>query len=316
MVDLVTRIPAEEIGNCDSWLLPEMESKKVVPAFMTKSSREAKKLEKDKLAKESRESAAVVEENTLKQEAEEVITETITVEPMTAEKLQKITEDAEKEGYATGYADGLANAKKDGHKQGLEAGKAEVDAMALRLKKISDTFIQPLEDEHEEIEKQILDIVCHLTRSVIKKELQIDSSMILEVVKQSISMLQEEDRNISLALNSQDINLIKESLVDNELSITLEVDDELLPGGCRLHSKNSQIDSSINHQLEKLLDDFLHQRYQKDDSIVETSINEESIALSPSDTKPLDANHSSTHPSGSDPSGSDSSNKVPTEEGG
>ncbi|MFT5420749.1 MAG: flagellar assembly protein FliH [Candidatus Endobugula sp.] len=309
MVDLVTRIPAEEVASCDSWLLPEMKSKKVVPAFRKKSSREAKRPEQSKESPASAVDDQAVKQEKAKQEAEEVITETITVEPMTAEKLQQITEDAEKEGYATGYADGLDNAKKDGHKQGLEAGKAEVDAMAQRLKKISDTFIQPLEDEHDKVEKQILDIVCHLTRSLIKKELQIDSSMILEVVKQSISMLQEEDRNISLVLNSQDVNLIKESLVDNELSITLEVDDDLLPGGCRLQSKNSTIDSSINHQLDKLLDDFAHQRYQKDDSIVEASINEESIEANPSNTNPSDIN-----PSDATPSGADHSKKVPAEE--
>jgi flagellar assembly protein FliH len=304
MVDLVTRIPAEELGNCNSWLPPEMESNKVVPAFKKKSLRETKKSEENTVAKEGL--ASAVEDKVVKQEAEEIIAETITIEPMTAEKLQKITEDAEKEGYATGYADGLDNAKKDGHKQGLEAGKAEVDTMAQRLKKIADTLVQPLEDEQKKIEKQILDIVCHLTRSVIKKELQLDSSIILEVVKQSISMLQEEDRNISLTLNSQDVTLIKESLVDNELSITLEVDDELLPGGCRLQSKNSHIDSSINHQLDKLLDDFLHQRYQKNDTISETSINEESIEVNPSDA----------NPSSTSPSGTNLSNELPVEEGG
>ena len=273
MSELVTRIPAETMDSCDPWLIPEMDASKVIPAikqqktFRTKKENDANKKSTqkplDKTYSENTTSTKSVET------IEDVIVEPTDIDPISAEELQKITDDAEKEGYDIGYSEGIEKGTKEGFEQGLKDGEVSILEKTTQLDAISEALLIPLQKEQEILEQQMVDMICQLTRSIVKKELTTDSSIIKDTVSSALALLQDKEKNISIHLHEQDIETIQTRLKDKDISAVYEVDNSLLPGGCRIDNAHSHIDASMDKQLEKLLDDFCQQRYAIPEEVVQ-----------------------------------------------
>lgn len=286
MPEFVTRIPAEDLKQCDNWLLPEVTSNNIVSTIKEKSRKirrsiKEKKLH-DKIEKEKQEKQKEIVEKSKKNEIveeiiDEIIDDPLIIEPMTAENLKKITEEAEKEGYAAGYEQGFTKAKEDGYQQGLEKGEKEsrdiVTKQAADLAGIADQLMSSFNSEKDQLEEQMLGMICNIARAVVEKELQLDSSSIVNVVKESIAMLADKNQKMVVYLNSQDVELVKSALDNEDYAIKYEVDDSLLPGGCRIDNRSTYIDASINKKLNDIIYKFLGKQYdyQTEEKIQETA---------------------------------------------
>jgi len=187
----------------------------------------------------------------------------LSVEPMTEETLKKITEDAQKEGFDKGYEEGLEKAQEEGRLQGIKEGEADIKEKIKQLDSIINVIQNPLEQEYESLQNQMLDIICHLTRSVTERELNIDSSVIKKVVQHSLELLTPEPRKLTIRLNEKDKTQVEELLSSHELPLHFEIDPQILPGGCQIDTPNTHIDRSINSRLDEVLDNFLNQRYSQ-----------------------------------------------------
>jgi flagellar assembly protein FliH len=260
MTDLVSRIPAEDIETCQPWILKEMPSGKTIPAVKNK-------IKKDKTTPSKK--PEVDKESINDEKIESIEDVTLNSESMSADNLQKITETAEKEGYDVGYKEGFELGKKEGEETGVKEGivtgekegQEKINDSVRNVEKVAEALLVPLAEEQAKLEQQMLDIICHLTRLMVKRELKTDSSVVMESVNQCLSLLQNKENSITLFLNEQDLNIVKPQLANNEISITYEADNTLLAGGCRIENKSTAIDVSIEKQLEQLLEDFTHQRY-------------------------------------------------------
>ena len=282
MSDLVSIIPAEDVAACQPWDLTDMESNKTVPAVKRQhNKRETRK----KSPAPSTNKTSPSQKNSSVEAIEDVSLDSLSGDAMSADDLQKITESAEKEGYDKGYEEGIELGKKEGLEkgieEGIESGKQQEDnriqEAADHLNHIAESLLSPLKDEQEALEHKMVDIICELTRTMVKRELSIDSSLVLESVHQCLSVLQNKENNITLRLNSQDIETVKTSLANSDMNITFEADDSILAGGCQLENKSTAIDVSIEKQLAQLLDDFAHQRNIPEPEAIEPDAEDENI---------------------------------------
>lgn len=278
MSELVTRIPAEEMTTCKAWSIPEVQSKNTVSAIKKESSffrRNREKSRENKKAKNSKINNKQAQGSV--EIIEDVVLDSASGDLISAEELKNITENAEKlgreegygkgyeKGYEEGYQIGLKKAEEEGLKQGLDKAeekiKAQVKEQSSQLNAIAETLLNPLEKEQKQLEKQLLDLVCQLTKATVKRELMMDSSLVLSVVQDALSCLNNKEKNVTLYLNSQDVSIVKEILAESELSISYEVDDSILAGGCRVDNQLTAIDATIEKQLESLLVSFVDKQY-------------------------------------------------------
>jgi flagellar assembly protein FliH len=274
MPEYVTRIPAEDIEQCTDWELPTVNSDNIVTAVKKQSNnikrrvledREKRKRQQEEDVRKSEKKSSPKDNisNTLKEEIiDEEIDDSAFVNSISPEQLKKITEEAEKEGYADGYEKGFNKAKDDGYQQGIEKGEKEgkknIDEQATYLKGINDELLGFFEKEKNNLETQLLDIICQLTKTVVKRELTLNSDSILAVVRESLELLADRTKRVTLYLHTQDIALVESAFIDTEYTLILEADDELLPGGCRIDNHNTLIDASLNDQLDDVIHRFLH----------------------------------------------------------
>ncbi len=274
-----------------SWSLPHVTSDRLVSSAEKEASE--RKKQRFKRNKEPRKTGPVDEAAGESIEVVETIEETF--KPLTADQLREITEAAEKEGYEAGYKKGLEIGEKEGIETGYQTGLDKSDQKVVerceRVEHIIEALLIPLQSERKKLEIVMVDMIAQLTQAVVLRELALDSTQIIKLVDEAINAVPAGSDKFSLYLNAQDIALVESHLNDqSEKQFNYYTDDDLLPGGCRLETKNTVVSHTVEQRLEKVIGDFTNKRIvASDEEILEVTnsldnINEESLTNTESTT--------------------------------
>src|SRR5690606_16649901 len=140
---------------------------------------------------------------------EEVVEEEIEIKPLTAEELEEIRQAAYLEGqqegfqlgreegfregreagYAEGRETGYADGRATGEEQGATSKRAEIDAALKRLEGVTAELMEPIRRQQDEAEQALLNLVLAVSRSVIRREVSLDSQQIRQVVREALEAL-------------------------------------------------------------------------------------------------------------------------------
>lgn len=242
---LVNRIPAEDLEAYKAWVLPPIggDNKRVLPSAQREAS--------ERRAQQQKRRGEKVEdvEYQGKQSG------------LSAQELQTIVEEAEKEGRERGYKAGFEQGRSEGYetgeKQGREEMRQKLAAEQQRFQHLVQSLREPLEDQDQALERLLLDTVCALTRSLVKRELFTDSSHILAEVRAAVAALPAGPEQIRIYLNPDDLALVETYAEEQGLDWQFMGDEQLLPGGCRVETAQSQVDFSVEQQLAQQLEAFV-----------------------------------------------------------
>lgn len=292
-------IASEDLDEVLTWQLPNMDgSGKVL------SSAE----------KEARDVAARA--NEVIEDVEDV--GDMAMSPITAEQLQAITEAAEKEGFEKGEKEGFEQGQKSGHEAGYREGteKAEREASALlekqtsQLLQVAEALVNPIAEQQENIQNILLQYVTGLTRQVVERELIQDSAHILSVVKQAMMALPVGAEKITVFLNPDDLALVEAYSEENDKGWRFRGDSELLPGGCRIETRESLVDFSVESKLEAMFSQFLDRQLM--DSTLEPVTGDNDQAEEFEDSRAYSSGERLDDPVGSEESLESIDESVPT----
>lgn len=212
---------------------------------------------------------------------EDVDAGSVTMQPFTADQLQALTEAAEQEGRDKGYQEGLAQGTEEGRELGFAEGKrlgaeaAQQEASALlaqqldNLQQIAMQLIEPIETQTAELEQTLLSMVKALTRQMIGRELMLDSGDILAVIQSALAALPVGAGQITLTLNPDDLALVEAHAQENRLDWQFAGDPKMLPGGCRVTTRESLVDYRVETRIDAMLEQFItHQLGNGDTQVV------------------------------------------------
>ncbi len=250
------RIPAEELEEIRPWQLPEIDARGNIVASAEKEARERRARQ-----------AEVVEDVDAEQ-----------LQPITAESLQQITEAAEAEGRERGYREGLEKGAGEGREQALQETRAQMQAAEQRLTRLFEALCEPLQAQDNALEQQLLAMVCHLTRGIVGRELHTDSSHILAIVERALAALPVGAGNITLYLNPDDLALVEAFAEQRRKDWQFVGEPGLLPGGCRLETRESLVDYAVETRMDTLLAQFLDQKLGAEDGAADSDSGEDAGA--------------------------------------
>lgn len=248
----------DELNQYQGWSLPDVSNGGEISASVKKTKKKQQDNSQEATSKET--SVELIED----------IDTEIQSNPspsINAEQLQEITDAAEKEGFESGEKQGFKKGKEEGIAKGLEEGKQRIQEQSLRLERLIDVLMHPLDNERKEIEGLIINMVCRLTETLVERELKTDSTQIVTLVDQVLSLIPQSISSYTLHLNPNDIALVESHLQDSSIELPKEdktslikKDASLLPGGCRLESSQFSVDATVETKIKTLLDDFIQQR--------------------------------------------------------
>ena len=206
------------------------------------------------------------------------------VRPLTAADLSAIREAAREEGFRegreAGYQEGLAQGRASGHEEGLQAGlaegrelgekqghdeaRADIDSKLERLEQVMADLLLPIQRHEDELETALVNLTTVLARTVVFRELTIDSSQIHKVVRRALAALPSTADNIRIHINPEDCELVREAAARLDTQVSIIEDDDILAGGCKVETRQSLVDFTVEKRFQRTVQKMLDQ--QLDDS--------------------------------------------------
>ena len=146
------------------------------------------------------------------------------------------------------------SAAKEGFEYGIELSKEE-------LKKLNQAITELLQTKEKAMEQTAPDIAflaIKVAEKVIKKQLEIDDTIVLNIVSEVIKSLGKGETNILIKTNPADTQLIQENIPDlypygdSNTKITVIKDEKVDWGSCIVETKSGIIDAKFSTQLQIL----------------------------------------------------------------
>jgi len=250
------RIPAEDVENAATWVIPPVTDNGRVLSSAEKEARERR----ERLLRREKETIETVEIPEPEQPPQL---------GMTAEEMQAIFDEAEKAGFEQGQKEGFNKGNADGYEAGRQQGLMEMRAQLVaeqqRFQKLANALLEPINAQDDDIEHLLLDVICTLTQSVVQRELQTDSSHIVGLVKNAVDALPIGSKNIRVCLNPDDLAAVETYAAEQQLAWIFFGDNELLPGGCRIETPESRVDFSVSSRLQTVLEQFISKQLASGD---------------------------------------------------
>ncbi len=174
-----------------------------------------------------------------------------TLRPPSARSLENLQKSAYEEGYEKGRREGF----EFGHKEGLTQSKHDIELYKSHLDRLLKTFEKPLLGLDNQIEQELLTLVIAIVRQLVRREVKSDPNLIIGVVREALSILPVNSRNVRLSVHPEDAELIREiyALGDTEVGWSLVEDPVINRGGCKVITDTSQIDATLESRLASLI---------------------------------------------------------------
>ena len=171
--------------------------------------------------------------------------------PLTAVQLQKLQEQAYKEGFEKGKKEGFTY----GHKEGLARGRERLEEKVRQFDILMASLETPFQQLDDQVESELVELVIAMVRQLVRREVRNDPGQIIGVVREAMSILPVSSRNISLTLHPEDAALVKETYESNESELGWRIieDPVLARGGCRVSTETSQVDATLESRLATLI---------------------------------------------------------------
>jgi flagellar assembly protein FliH len=166
--------------------------------------------------------------------------------PNTVDVLRQALQEAE----ARGYQEGLARAQAE--------TRPALEALAARVKQLDailQVLGQPLAQLDAEVEKELLQLALVVGKQLARRELRVDPSQVIGIIRESLSQLPASARDVRVHLHPEDAATVRERLAEptNERAWTIVEDPTLTRGGCVVRTDMSQIDVRLETRISAVI---------------------------------------------------------------
>lgn len=173
---------------------------------------------------------------------------------LTVGELEELERSAWQEAFIQGKEAGLAAARVE-----IETRRRELEALTERVGSVLDLLAQPLKQVDAEMERQLVTLAFTVARQLVRRELKIDPTQVIAVVRDTVALLPIGARDVRVHLHPEDAVLLRERLATptSDRAWTLVEDPVQSRGGCRVTTANSQIDARLETRLGAALSALL-----------------------------------------------------------
>ncbi|HEY0683068.1 MAG TPA: flagellar assembly protein FliH [Steroidobacter sp.] len=186
----------------------------------------------------------------------------LAVQGRRAGKTVQELEDLEQRTYNEAFAKGQA----EGRAQGLAAIEREMrpqlqqlQARVERLDAIINSLARPLQELDPEVEDQLLQLALTIGRHLVRRELRIDPSQVIAIIRETVALLPASARDVRVHLHPEDAAVVREKLATpaGERVWTIAEDPVMGRGGCRVTTETAQIDARLDTRIGSVVSALL-----------------------------------------------------------
>ncbi|MDP1932014.1 MAG: FliH/SctL family protein [Gammaproteobacteria bacterium] len=171
-----------------------------------------------------------------------------------------------KSGFELGHTEGLAQ----GTQQGLQRGQQQINAKLAQLDQVLTSLTHAMNEQDYKLEQALLNLVKSISVAVIRREMQIDSRHILQVVREALAALPPSKDNVRIHCNPADQAVLDEAQQRAGDRWRVIADEDVARGGCRIETDQSLADFTIDTRFASMIEQVLTRQLDGgDDALVE-----------------------------------------------
>ena len=151
------------------------------------------------------------------------------------------------EDVATECARLRETARAEGYAEGVAAGRAEIDANAVRMRQLAESFSSTLDNLDFRLADMVLELALDVARQVVAGELSVRPERLLDVVNLALKQMAETSRESRLLLNPDDAALVRPHLegVLDKSRLRIVEDARIVRGGCLIETSQGDLDATL-----------------------------------------------------------------------
>jgi flagellar assembly protein FliH len=183
--------------------------------------------------------------------------------------------------YALGHQAGIKEGKNQAEKALTLNHEKEAQALGMLL----DAFESPLKQCAKKTEEALLSLAFSIAKQIIRRELRNDPEQMIAIIRETLKELPTQSKNIQVFLHPKKASPIKNALSikanllsnnssNNEQRWTLIEDPTMSEDECFIKSEYSEINASIDEQINHLFQQFLKEQRKSSRIIKATPIAE------------------------------------------
>ena len=149
----------------------------------------------------------------------------------------------------------LDSARQKGYDEGFEKGHAEglakAQTITADLRQLWEAMAQPFARQEEALFREQCLLVSRVATAVLERELQTEPALIEAALEKALELLKTSAQAVEIHVNSSDLTRLEEvapELLQNQ-PWRVEVDDDVMPGGCRVQVGDSIVDATLEGRL-------------------------------------------------------------------
>lgn len=158
----------------------------------------------------------------------------------TAEDIERIHEEARKDGYAAGYEEGTAR------------GRIE----AMQFHGLVESLENAMTRLDQEVADEILALATELARQMVRQTLVVRPESVVDLIREAL--LQLPQAHALIHINPEDLAMTKEYLGEqlSHAGHRLVDDVTITRGGVRIEAAGSQIDATVQTRWRRVMDNL------------------------------------------------------------
>ena len=153
----------------------------------------------------------------------------------------EVTEAARQEGFQQGFQQGLSEGRAQGQ-QLIGSPQSLIDAMAV-----------PFQESDAELVSTLLDLTRRVSEAVLRRELQVDPGIVTYVLEESLRVLSDEQRDVSVRIHPQDAALCRQMGFVEREKVSFIEDPGVQRGGLEVKSGSQLVDARVEARLQQVL---------------------------------------------------------------
>lgn len=181
-------------------------------------------------------------------------------------EAEVIKEQAKAEGLAIGKREGIVQGKVEGAAAGKQAAfdaeKAKLDEAFAVLTAMKEAFDAERHRIIEKAEAEVMPLALAIARKITKRLGEIDPAVIEANLREAIRLI-NGPHDLRVTIHPDQHTLVGELLPrigqqwPQIKRATIVTDPTIAPGGCRVSTAGGEIDTDLNHQLDRLIDELV-----------------------------------------------------------
>ena len=183
-----------------------------------------------------------------------------------SEQIAAEREEARQEGHQTGRRQGLEEGREVGCQQAFEQAREEFaqhcEQTYRSLTGILNEFDQSKQRILWQAEQATVKLALAIAEKVIKKTVTTDPAVAAENTKAVLELISHAT-DVVVRVSPKDLQYLSDMAGENEgpfarcHSVTVEPDETITPGGCRVHTAQGSVDGTIETQTQRIADELV-----------------------------------------------------------